>query len=336
MDIKNALLVDDSKVARFTLGKLLQNCKLEVSMAGSAEEALDLLSNDRHPDVIFMDHLMPGMNGVEAARAIRSNPATADIPIVLCTSGKTEAFEQSARQMGVNGILGKPPESHGLQRILDQLSAMPTGTGVREAMAETETVTPANDPEIPTLSADQIEMIARAEVRTQISDRLHELLRSLFDEQAEYLHRTLEEHVGTQGRDLEERLARLEATLAEHHLRLRDELTEEVRLNVAQSFTDLKQELLESSRAQLEEQTAGLRDIIHKNRNADNELWQKLQSDASQQASDVSRQQAEDIARRTAELFAAGQHRATRRFYLTGLAVSLAVLVGGLAWLVGF
>ena len=48
MAIKNALLVDDSKVARFALSKLLESRDMEVNMAGSAEEALDFLkSHDR-------------------------------------------------------------------------------------------------------------------------------------------------------------------------------------------------------------------------------------------------------------------------------------------------
>lgn len=77
MAIKNALLVDDSKVARFALSKLLESRDMEVNMAGSAEEALDFLKSHDRPDVIFMDHLMPGMNGVEATKAIKNNPETA-------------------------------------------------------------------------------------------------------------------------------------------------------------------------------------------------------------------------------------------------------------------
>src|SRR5690606_39693479 len=88
MTIKNALLIDDSKVARFALSKLLENASMNVSMAGSAEEALDYLSHNDLPDVIFMDHLMPGMNGVEATKAIKSNPDTAHIPIIMCTSDR--------------------------------------------------------------------------------------------------------------------------------------------------------------------------------------------------------------------------------------------------------
>ena len=43
-------------------------------MAGSAEEALDYLNTHERPDVIFMDHLMPGMNGVEATKSHQEQP----------------------------------------------------------------------------------------------------------------------------------------------------------------------------------------------------------------------------------------------------------------------
>jgi CheY-like chemotaxis protein len=50
MAIKNALLVDDSKVARFALSKLLEGRDMEVNMAGSAEEALDFLKSHDRPE----------------------------------------------------------------------------------------------------------------------------------------------------------------------------------------------------------------------------------------------------------------------------------------------
>src|SRR5690606_26711803 len=121
MAIKNALLVDDSKVARFALSKLLESRNMEVNMAGSAEEALDFLKSHDHPDVIFMDHLMPGMNGVEATKAIKGNPETAGIPIIMCTSKKSSSFTEEAKNFGIYSILTKPPQTDGLSLMLEQL-----------------------------------------------------------------------------------------------------------------------------------------------------------------------------------------------------------------------
>ena len=65
MDKKCALIVDDSRSARVMLRRLLEEHDLDVATAGSAEEALEYLTENR-PDVIFMDHMMPDMDGFEA------------------------------------------------------------------------------------------------------------------------------------------------------------------------------------------------------------------------------------------------------------------------------
>jgi CheY-like chemotaxis protein len=79
---KTALVVDDSKTARNVLKKILETHDLEVATAESAEAAIDYLSDSR-PDIIFMDHEMPGIDGLEAVSAIKDNPATATIPIMM-------------------------------------------------------------------------------------------------------------------------------------------------------------------------------------------------------------------------------------------------------------
>ena len=73
MPTKKALIVDDSKLAQFVLKNMLIQHKIEVDMTESAEEALGYLSR-RKPDVIFMDHTMPGMDGLQALKAIKDDP----------------------------------------------------------------------------------------------------------------------------------------------------------------------------------------------------------------------------------------------------------------------
>lgn len=83
-----ALLVDDEDLVRMSTANMLIDMGFEVMEAGSAEEALDLLRSGASPDILITDHLMPGMNGAELARAadqIRSN-----LP-VLIVSGYAEA-----------------------------------------------------------------------------------------------------------------------------------------------------------------------------------------------------------------------------------------------------
>lgn len=333
MDIKNALLVDDSKVARFTLSKLLRGSRMTVSTAGSAEEALDLLSNSERPDVIFIDHLMPGMNGVEAARAIRNNPSTAHIPIVMCTSGKSAEFEQSARAMGVDEILPKPPAADGVARVLEKLRSMPETTPV--TVGEESQVPPANDPDIPLLTEDQVAMAARAEVKSQISEQLHERLTQLFDEQTGFLRQGMEAHNSLNTNLINEKLAALEAILDAHQKAVAKAVTREVNELIKQSLANQRREIIRSMEKLTADRNEHLRDELNRQRDQDQAFWKSLQSDTLQQASEASRQQAEQVARHLDELGRERRRSNTRRVYFGILALSLGVAGTSVAWMYG-
>ncbi|MEM7208403.1 MAG: response regulator [Pseudomonadota bacterium] len=121
MTAKQALVVDDSKSARVVLSKMLEKHALDVQSASSAEEALDYLS--RHvPDVIFMDHTMPGMDGLQAIEQIKRDPSTAMIPIVMYTSQDGEVYVGQARALGAVDVLGKDIRPTQLKNVLSRLS----------------------------------------------------------------------------------------------------------------------------------------------------------------------------------------------------------------------
>src|SRR5512139_3645713 len=98
MSIKHALVVDDSKAARVALKRLLERYELVVDLAESGEEALRFLEH-RTADVIFMDHTMPGMDGLQAVAAIKSNPRTAMIPVMMYTTKEGEVYVGQARAL---------------------------------------------------------------------------------------------------------------------------------------------------------------------------------------------------------------------------------------------
>lgn len=125
MQIKLALVVDDSKSARFSLKKLLQKQGIETDFAESAGDALNYLET-RRPDVIFMDHLMPGMDGFDATKAIKGNASTADIPVIMCTSKEGAEYAEQAMATGAYAILPKPAPEATLMAVLNQLEQ--TGT----------------------------------------------------------------------------------------------------------------------------------------------------------------------------------------------------------------
>lgn len=123
--MKNVLLVDDSRSARLMLKKMLEKNSLAVELAESGEEAIVYLQSCR-PDVIFMDHLMAGMDGLEVAKIISSDPKTKDIPIVMCTSKEGDEYIVEARAHGAAEILGKPPTLEQVKRVISSLTEMLT------------------------------------------------------------------------------------------------------------------------------------------------------------------------------------------------------------------
>ncbi|MGD8830368.1 MAG: response regulator, partial [Pseudomonadales bacterium] len=106
MAFKRALVVDDSKLARVALKRLLEEHDLDVIFAETGEAALELL--DREPvDVVFMDHHMPGMDGLQTVAAIKRNPRTATIPVMMYTTREGEVYVSQARALGAVGVLPK-------------------------------------------------------------------------------------------------------------------------------------------------------------------------------------------------------------------------------------
>jgi CheY-like chemotaxis protein len=75
--------------------------------------------------VIFMDHLMPGMDGFQAVQAIKNNPRTATIPIMMYTSQQGELYVGQARALGAVGVLPKLVKPVEVSKILYQLNLLP-------------------------------------------------------------------------------------------------------------------------------------------------------------------------------------------------------------------
>lgn len=121
---KRALIVDDSRSARVILSRMLEQHGLAVDTAESAEQALEFLQQHR-PDVIFMDHLMPGMDGFQAVQAIKSDPQTATIPLMMYTSQEGEVYVSQARALGAVGVLPKTVRPVDVSRVLYQLHLLP-------------------------------------------------------------------------------------------------------------------------------------------------------------------------------------------------------------------
>jgi CheY-like chemotaxis protein len=114
---RSALIVDDSKLACAVLSRLLEQEGYDIDLAGSGHEALQRVREQR-PDLIFMDHLMPGMTGLDAVRALKADQRTVAVPVVMFSSQEDDEFLAAAREAGASAVLTKHTERTNLGQVL--------------------------------------------------------------------------------------------------------------------------------------------------------------------------------------------------------------------------
>ncbi|MGB3724402.1 MAG: response regulator [Glaciecola sp.] len=116
------LLVDDSKLARNHIKRVLEN--MGMSLITEAENGAHALTHlkEQEFDLVVTDYNMPEMDGRELSEYIRFNPATTHIPIIMVTSESADSAHMSnIQQTGVNALCDKPFESLEVRNILAQL-----------------------------------------------------------------------------------------------------------------------------------------------------------------------------------------------------------------------
>ena len=101
------LVVDDTPQNIKLLGDLLTAKGYEVTTAANGEFALESIAK-HPPDLVLLDVMMPGLNGYEVCRKIRDNPATALLPVVMCTSLDPHQERIKGIEAGADDFLSKP------------------------------------------------------------------------------------------------------------------------------------------------------------------------------------------------------------------------------------
>ena len=104
---KNILLVEDNEVNRRLAGFLLRSHGYQVREAATAAAAFEMVERER-PDLIVMDIQLPGMDGLEATRKFKEQPATAAIPVIAVTSFAMKGDREKALGAGCAGYVTKP------------------------------------------------------------------------------------------------------------------------------------------------------------------------------------------------------------------------------------
>ena len=118
--MKLILIVEDNDKNLKLVRDVLQVKGYATIEAVNAEDGI-VLAGQHKPDLILMDIELPGMNGIEALKVLRADPATAAIPVIAVTASVMQQDRNLITQAGFDGYIGKPLN---LKEFLDAVRAM--------------------------------------------------------------------------------------------------------------------------------------------------------------------------------------------------------------------
>jgi len=101
------LVIDDDPHMGVILTRILMKHGFKIKVAMDGASGIELAINE-HPDLIILDVVMPGIDGVEVARRLRGEPACAGIPIVFLTAFAPSVGKREAKGVAVDAFISKP------------------------------------------------------------------------------------------------------------------------------------------------------------------------------------------------------------------------------------
>ncbi len=114
------LIVDDNEINLKLLERIiLNNTSCEVISASNGGEALELVTNEK-PFLVFMDMMMPGMDGYEATSRIKKNPDSSLLPVVAVTAVNTKEGIKKVFDCGCEDILQKPISINTVVQLIEK------------------------------------------------------------------------------------------------------------------------------------------------------------------------------------------------------------------------
>jgi twitching motility two-component system response regulator PilH len=115
--METILIIDDVATERELLGSVVTKAGHQPLYAGDGSEGV-ALAKAKNPALIFLDVLMPVQDGFKTCRALKSDPATASIPVVLVTSKSTDSDRFWGKKQGADDLIGKPYTSEMMLGII--------------------------------------------------------------------------------------------------------------------------------------------------------------------------------------------------------------------------
>lgn len=117
------MIVDDDAAGREVLAAVLETDGYELILAENGFQAIDF-AGARHPDIILLDVMMPGMDGFEVCRRIRGNPEIAEVPILFLTALDDRQSLLAGLEAGADDFITKPPDRFELRARLLGISRL--------------------------------------------------------------------------------------------------------------------------------------------------------------------------------------------------------------------
>ena len=114
---RRVLVVDDDAGMRRLLQATLQQIHCTAILAEDGETALSLVQ-EQQPDAVLLDVNLPGLDGIQVCHAIRHDPATAGVPIIMLTGRGDAEAEARARAAGASAYLVKPSSPRVVKQVL--------------------------------------------------------------------------------------------------------------------------------------------------------------------------------------------------------------------------
>lgn len=124
---KTVLLVEDNEDNRTVYRTILEHFGYQVIEARNGEDGIRM-ARENHPALILMDISIPVIDGWEATKILKADPATGDIPIIALTAHALPDDRERAQAVGFNAYLAKPIEPRAVAAEVERWIGRPKGT----------------------------------------------------------------------------------------------------------------------------------------------------------------------------------------------------------------